>query len=94
VNDSEPQLAVAASNRLWDLSGGFPLCGVGCDGGVNVVPYIGAEVVVDVSVIRVLDIELWEKGLAVWSCRWSDGSRHNSFYLYRMIQIDTTLRES
>lgn len=64
---------MAASHGLRHLACFFPFLGVGDNGCFDVVTDGGAEVVVEVGVVGVLDVELGEEGRAVWGC----GGCHN-----------------
>jgi hypothetical protein len=56
MDDSESQVAMAASDFFGDLARCFPFLGVRGDGCVYVVADVGAEFVVEVCVVGVFDV--------------------------------------
>jgi hypothetical protein len=73
VHHAEAQFAMSPPRALGDLACGFPFLGVWRDVRFHVVPDVGAEVVVQVCVVGVLDVELGEERFAVggcWEVRW------------------------
>jgi hypothetical protein len=61
---------MTTTDGLGYLSCGFPIMGVRFNGRFYIIPNIGAEAVVKVGVVGVLNIKLRKQRLAVWS-RWS-----------------------
>lgn len=73
MHDAEPELAVAAAHGLGHLASFFPFLDVGEQRGFDVGADMGAQVMVEVGVVGVLDVELGEERFAVgggWEARW------------------------
>lgn len=56
MDNSEPQVAMAPSDFLGDLTRCFPVLSVGDDGCFYVIADVGAEFVVEVCVVGVFDV--------------------------------------
>jgi hypothetical protein len=79
VYDAEAELAMTSSNLLGDLPGSFPFLSVRRDRSLDIITDPDAQIMMQISVVRIADVELGKKGLAVGSgCR-AEITRHDGF---------------
>lgn len=75
MHDAKAELAVPSPDGLGHLACGFPVLCIGRDVSVDIVADVGAQRVVGLCVVGVLDVELGEERFTVGSC-WEVGRCH------------------